>query len=108
MYNSYMTYLLTGVVLYISLATLPLQSQAASQSYSGITAQVDKERLVLMPLRLEDETKKLQGALDTALVEGLQQKYAVFSGEQVAQKAREVFLKESRNTEHTECDETKC
>lgn len=67
-----------------------------------------KERLVLMPLRLDEEDKSLQGAMETALTEGLQLKYEVFSGEQVAQKAREIFLKESRNTAKKECDETRC
>jgi hypothetical protein len=66
------------------------------------------ERLVLMPLRVGEEDKTLEGAMETALVQGLQQNYVVFSGEQVAQKAREIFLKESRNTAKKECDETRC
>ena len=61
-----------------------------------------------MPLRVPPEDKNLTGAMETALVEGLQQKYIVFAGEQVSQKAREIFLKETRNTAHNECDETKC
>jgi hypothetical protein len=61
-----------------------------------------------MPLRLGDEDRNLQGAMETALVEGLQQRYEVFSGEQVARKAREIFMKESRSTSHKECDETRC
>lgn len=70
--------------------------------------QASMERLVLMPLRLGEEDKRLQGAMETALVQGLQQNYIVFAGEQVAQKAREIFLKESRNTAKKECDETRC
>jgi Protein of unknown function (DUF2846) len=66
------------------------------------------ERLVLMPLRVGVEDKGLQGAMETALVQGLQQNYIVFSGEQVAQKAHEIFLKESRNTAKKDCDETRC
>lgn len=66
------------------------------------------ERLVLMPLRVGEEDRTLEGAMETALVQGLQQSYVVFSGEQVAQKAREIFLKESRNTAKKECDETRC
>lgn len=69
---------------------------------------VAKEKLVLMPLRLGEEDQNLQGAMETALVEGLQQKYIVISGEQVAKKAREIFMKESKNTAHKECDETRC
>jgi hypothetical protein len=61
-----------------------------------------------MPLRVPDEDKNLTGAMETALVKGLQLKYDVFSGEQVSQKAHEIFMKENRNTAHKECDETKC
>lgn len=85
----------------------PLQVDAASKSKQQAD-EPDKDRLVLMPLRVPNEDKNLTGAMETALVEGLQQKYVVFSGEQVSQKAREIFLKESRNTAHNECDETKC
>lgn len=70
--------------------------------------QVQKERLVLMPLRLGETDQNLQGAMETALVEGLQRQYEVLSGEQVARKAREIFQKESRNTAKKECDETRC
>jgi formylglycine-generating enzyme required for sulfatase activity len=66
-----------------------------------------KERMVLMPLRVPDEDKSLTGAMETALVEGLQLKYEVFSGERVAQKAKAIFLKESQ-TAKKECDETRC
>ncbi len=61
-----------------------------------------------MPLRVPDEDRSLTGAMETALVKGLQQKYDVFSGERVAQKAHEIFMKETRNPNHTECDETRC
>jgi hypothetical protein len=80
-------------------------SQASKPAKSN---KVIKERLVLMPLRVDEADKSRQAAMETALVEGLQQKYEVFSGEQVAQKARAIFLKESRDTSKKECDETKC
>ena len=67
-----------------------------------------KERLVLMPLRVPDEDKNLSGSMETALVQGMQTQYEVFSGEQVATKAKAIFLKESRNTAKKECDETRC
>ena len=66
------------------------------------------ERLVLMPIRVPDEDLSLVGSMETALVQGLQQKYVVFSGEQVAQKAKAIFLKESRILSKKECDETRC
>jgi hypothetical protein len=88
----------------ISLIANPLQANAAQKE----NAQSDKERLVLMPLRLGEEDKTRQAAMETALAQGLQQKYEVFSGEVVAKKARDIFLKESRNLAHTECDEVRC
>jgi formylglycine-generating enzyme required for sulfatase activity len=61
-----------------------------------------------MPLRVPEEDKNLLGSMKTALVQGLQQRYEVFSGDQVAQKAKAIFLKESRTTTKKECDETRC
>jgi hypothetical protein len=91
------------------LFALPLQAHAKpAKGKVNKVEEVTKERLVLMPLRLGEEDQKLQGAIETALVEGLQQKYEVFSGEQVAKKAREIFNKESHNMAHKECDETRC
>jgi formylglycine-generating enzyme required for sulfatase activity len=75
---------------------------------SVLPAYAAKERLVLMPLRVSDEDKALRGAMETAVVEGLQQKYVVFSGEQVSKKAREIFNRESRSSTTSECDETRC
>ena len=96
---------LVGATAYlVFLSLLPLQAHAAMKS----KVDSEKEKLVLMPLRVPDEDRNLTGAMETALLEGLQQKYDVFSGEQVSQKAREIFLKETRNTAHKECDETKC
>lgn len=90
---------LTFIIAIICLAAIAPSAYAAKQI---------KERLVLMPLRVSDDDKNLQGAMETALVEGLQQQYEVFSGEQVAKKSRDIFNKESRNTSKKECDETRC
>ena len=89
------------------LITISIQSYAANKGEAKV-AQPSKERLVLMPIRVPEEDKNLTGAMETALVKGLQQKYDVFSGERVAQKAHEIFMKETRNPTHTECDETRC
>jgi hypothetical protein len=100
-------HLFVVVIISFSLASIPFQSEAAHKS-AHKTAQPTKERLVLMPLRVPEEDKNLTGAMETALVKGLQQKYDVYSGEQVSQKAREIFMMENRNAAHKECDETKC
>ena len=60
------------------------------------TVEAKKERLVLMPLRVSDEDKSLQGSMETALVQGLQQKYEVLSGEQVATKAAQKIASTHR------------
>lgn len=70
-------------------------------------ADIHKERIVLMPLRVGEESQKMQGAMETALIQGLQQKYRVFSGAEVAQKSREIFSRESHSAKQ-ECDETRC
>jgi deoxycytidylate deaminase len=89
------------------LFTIPVQSYAANKGEPKVE-QPSKERLVLMPIRVPEDDKNLTGAMETALVKGLQKKYDVFSGERVAQKAHEIFMKETRNPNHTECDETRC
>ena len=97
------------IVTALCLSVMPLQAHAKSaKGKPAEETQSTKARLVLMPLRLGEEDKSRQAAMEIALLEGLQQKYEVFSGEVVAKKAREIFLKESRNTTHKECDETRC
>lgn len=97
------------IVAALCLIVIPLQAHAKpAKAKTAEETQPTKERLVLMPLRLGEEDKSRQAAMEIALLEGLQQKYEVFSGEQVSKKAREIFLKESRNTTHKECDETRC
>jgi hypothetical protein len=92
----------------IFLLTLAIPAQSETNPIKHKAVVTVKERLVLMPLRVPEENKNLAGTMETALVEGLQQKYEVFSGEKVSQKAHRIFLDESRNTSHTECDETRC
>lgn len=91
----------------ICLVLIPLTAQAAKPVKAN---KVTKERLVLMPLRVAEEDKSLQGAMETALVQGLQLKYEVFSGERVTQKAHQIYMKEQNNanTAHKDCDETRC
>jgi hypothetical protein len=93
----------------LCLSAIPLQSQAATKGKHKVAQQSGKERIVLMPLHVPEEDSDLAGAMETALVKGLQQKYDVFSGEQVAQKARAIYLKINKATAvNTQCDETRC
>jgi formylglycine-generating enzyme required for sulfatase activity len=86
-------------------------NQATAQDLKVKAAELTtpaKERLVLMPMRVSEENKNMQSAMENALVQGMQQKYVVFEGEQVAQKAKEIFLKESRDMSKKECNEIRC
>jgi len=93
----------------LCLVAISHQVQAATKGKHKVAQPSGKERLVLMPLHVPEEDEDLNGAMDTALVNGLQQKYVVFSGEQVAQKARAIYLKINKATAvNTHCDETRC
>ena len=89
-------------------------ASAGAQNLANVPQKISKpvttptERLVLMPIRVPDEDRNLKGTMETALVKGLQTSYVVYSGERVAQKAHEIFMKESKDTSHIECDETRC
>ena len=100
---------LLGLSAAFLLAILPLLSNAApTRDTQAEDSEPSKERLVLMPVRLGEEDRGRQTAMEVALLEGLQQRFEVFSGEVVSKKAHEIFLKESRNVAKTECDETRC
>lgn len=71
------------ITIIATLCLLAITAPPAHAAKPKAPQQAQKERLVLMPLRIPEEDKSLQGAMETALVEGLQQKYVVFSGEQV-------------------------
>lgn len=93
-----------------ALSVFVLWAGMASPAFAAKPARAGKpvkERLVLMPLRVGEENRNMQGAMETALVQGLQEKYEVFAGEDVAQKSRAIFQRESRAAKK-DCDETRC
>ncbi len=73
----------------------------------GQATDAHKERLVLMPLRVAAEDGSMQGAMEAAVVQGLQSRYVVFAGEQVSRKVRDIFRRESRAAKQ-DCNETRC
>jgi hypothetical protein len=83
----------------LCLVAMPLQANAAKK------AQSDKEKLVLMPLRLTEDIQNMQGAIETSLAEGLHDNYTVFSGAEVKEKSALIFKKA---TAIQKCDETRC
>jgi cytochrome c551/c552 len=100
-------HLISLIIIALFMTGIVHQAHAAKSNNpkAGKTAQPAKERLVLMPLRLEGEDQKLHNTMESALVEGLQQKYTVLWGEEVEKKAKEIFRKE--NLKH-ECNEERC
>ena len=77
--------------------------------FSSNTASAAKETVVLMPLHVAGVDRSMLASMEMALVEGLQSRYKVYSGDQVHKKVRDVYMKESQSTEvGKECDETKC
>jgi ribosomal protein L9 len=92
------------VIVLLSLFALQVPAHAAKIIKA---AKPVKERLVLMPMLLGAQERSLQGAMETALIEGLEQKYEVYSGDRVRQKVKEIFSRESKVSKK-ECDETRC
>jgi hypothetical protein len=46
--------------------------------------------------------------MNTALVQGLQERYNFYFGSQEEKTAHEIFLKETHAAGKTECDEVRC
>jgi hypothetical protein len=80
---------------------------AFNNSKRKTAPQEKKEHLVLMPLRVPEVDYDLAGSMETALVNGLQQKYDVYSGEVVSKISHDIFVKETRQAKPV-CDEVKC
>lgn len=88
----------------LSLTLLLSQAQAATKAKSKAA---QKERLVLLPMDISAESRAMYGQQESAVVEGLAQKYEVFSGERVMQELRKAASKESSRAKGN-CDETRC
>jgi hypothetical protein len=81
-----------------------LTSQLAQEHQQNLRTKVNsskepKERMVLIPLRVGEENANMKSAMETALVQGLQQRYEVFSGDPVTQKLSEIYKKERQADE---------
>jgi cytochrome c len=87
-----------GILLAIlGIASIATQVQArpAKPAKPPQSAPVEKDSIVLMPLRLSGADKVMKASMEAALVNGLQQKYTVISGEAVEKGVKEIFTKES-------------
>ena len=68
-----------------------------------------KERLVLMPLQGTGIDSSYKPAMESAIAEGLFDRYEVLYGRNVEEKVKEIYKKLSEETvAGEECDDTKC
>ena len=87
------------------LVALPFQAQAKPAKDKA--AQAAKEKVILMPMDITVEDRSMTSDMQNAVIQGLQQKYLVYSGEQVLTELKKAADKQNKSTKKT-CDETKC
>jgi hypothetical protein len=81
---------------------MPLQAEAKKQK-----VQSDKEAVILLPLVISVEAQSMSSEMQAAVVQGLQHKYLVYSGDRVLQELKKAADKENHRAKH-DCDETRC
>ena len=75
----------------------------------SISTAEEKERLVLMPLQGSGVEAKYKPMMESAIAEGLSDRYKVLYGRNVEEKIKEIYKKLSEETvAGQECDDTKC
>jgi TPR repeat protein len=98
--------LLTIILATCSLIAIPLPSQAAGKGKAK-AEQVIKEKVILMPMDIPAENRNMFSEIQDTVVQGLKQKYQVYSGEQVLTELKKAADKQN-HSKSTHCDETKC
>jgi hypothetical protein len=88
------------------LIAMPLQAQAKPAKDKA--TQAAKEKVILMPMDIPAEHRNMMSQMQDTVVQGLQQKYQVFSGDQVLEELKKAAEKETHAKHKTTCDETKC
>ena len=79
------------------------------QITSSISTAEAKERIVLMPLQGSGIDSSYKPMMESAIAEGLFDKYEVLYGRNVEEKVKEIYKKLSEETvAGEECDDTKC
>jgi hypothetical protein len=77
----------------ISILLFTVLLSAVSNAQGEPAGSINKDRIVLMPLLLEENDQSLESALNAALVEELSKKYEVLSGVQIKENSRKKLLK---------------
>ena len=93
----------------VCLIALPLQAHAkpAKGKAEKVAPQVEKEKVILLPLVISAEAQNMSSEMQAAVVQGLQQKYLVYSGDRVLQELKKASEKQNHSAKH-DCDETRC
>ena len=87
----------------LCLVVIPLQADAAKKA----KLQSDKVAVVLLPLVISSDAQSMASEMQAAVVQGLQQKYKVFSGDRVLQELQKSSERQNHSTKKR-CDETRC
>jgi len=102
------TQIICCIATVLCIIALPLQSQAKTEKpkIENLT-QPEKEKVILLPMVVSEDTQNMLSQMQSAVVQGLEQKYLVFSGERVLQELKKAANKENHAAKH-DCDETRC
>jgi hypothetical protein len=87
------------------LSAIPQLSQAAAKGKGKVPQ--TQEKVILMPMDIPAENRNMMSQMQDTIVQGLQQKYQVFAGEEVLAELRRAADKQNKSAKKT-CDETKC
>ena len=100
--------IIPGIVALCCLSILSLPAYAkTSKVKAGIVARQEKEKVVLLPMQVSEDAQNMLSQMQAAVVQGLEQKYLVYSGERVLQELKKATNKENHSAKH-DCDETRC
>ena len=95
-----------GIIAALCLIASPLQAHA-KPAKANKASHAEKEKVILLPLVISAEAQSMVSEMQAAVVQGLEQKYQVYSGERVLQELKKAANKENHAAKH-DCDETRC
>jgi hypothetical protein len=72
--------------------------QAQAKPAKDKAAQAAKEKVILMPMDITVEDRSMTSDMQNAVIQGLQQKYQVYSGEQVLTELKKAADKQNQST----------
>ncbi len=100
------TPIIFGIIAVLCLAASPLQASAKSAK-ANKASHAEKEKVILLPMQISADAQSMVSEMQAAVVQGLEQKYLVYSGDRVLQELKKAANKENHSAKH-DCDETRC